>query len=77
MLDPRYGNNFVDANVLDRTSGPEDPAVDEIPRPRREGAFTLLLPCSAKAEIEHPDTPSEVKRRAEGFIGKCFPLSGC
>ena len=68
MIDPRYGNNFIDANVLDRTGGPEDAAVDEILRLKDEGAFTLLLPHSVKAEIEHPNTPAEVKRRAEWFI---------
>jgi len=26
-LDPRIGNNFVDANALDLTGGPEDGAV--------------------------------------------------
>jgi len=68
MLDPCYGNNFIDANVLDRTGGPEDAAVDKILRLRDEGAFTVLLPDSVKAEIEHRNTPREVKRRAEGFI---------
>jgi hypothetical protein len=64
MLDPRFGNNFIDANVLDRTGGPEDAAVDEILRLRDDGAFTVLLPYSVKAEIEHPNTPKEVKERA-------------
>ena len=68
MLDPRYGNNFIDANVLDRSGGPEDAAVDEVLRLRDDGAFTLLLPYSVKAEIEHPNTPPEVKRRAGSFI---------
>jgi hypothetical protein len=68
MIDPRYGNNFIDANVLDRTGGPEDVAVDEILRLREEDAFTVLLPYSVKAEIAHPNTPAEVKRRAEGFV---------
>lgn len=68
MLDPRYGNNFIDANVLDRTGGPEDAAVDEILRLRDESSFTLLLPYSVKAEIEHPNTPADVKRRAASFI---------
>jgi predicted nucleic acid-binding protein len=68
MLDPRYGNNFIDANVLDRTGGPEDTAVDEILRLRDEGAFTVLLPHSVKAEIAHPNTPAEVKRKAALFI---------
>jgi predicted nucleic acid-binding protein len=65
MSNPRYGNNFIDANVLvDRTGGPEDVAVDMILRLHEEGAFTLLLPYSVKAEIEHPNTPTDVKRKA-------------
>jgi len=68
MLDPRYGNNFIDANVLDRTGGPEDAAVDEILRLKDDGAFTLLLPHSVKAEIAHPNTPAAVKQRATLFI---------
>ena len=68
MLDPRYGNNFIDANVLDRTGGPEDAAVAEILRLQGERAFTILLPHSVQAEIAHPNTPAEVKRRAEGFV---------
>ena len=68
MLDPRYGNNFIDANVLDQTGGDEDIAVDEILRLLDDGSFTLLLPHSVKAEIEHPNTPAEVKRRAEKLI---------
>ena len=67
-LDPCFGNNFIDANVLDRTGGPEDMAVDAILRLREESAFTLLLPYSVKAEIEHPNTPADVKRKAAQFI---------
>jgi hypothetical protein len=67
-LDPRFGNNFIDANVLDRTRGPEDAAVDEILRLHSEDAFTVLLPYSVKTEIEHPKTPPEVKERAEQFL---------
>jgi hypothetical protein len=48
MINPRIGNNFIDANVLDRTGGPEDAAVDEILRLHNDGAFTLLLPHSVK-----------------------------
>jgi hypothetical protein len=66
-LDPRFGNNFIDANVLDRTGGPEDTAVSEILR-IRWGAFTLLLPHSVKAEIAHPNTPAEVKKRSMEFV---------
>ena len=68
MVDPRYGNNFIDANILDRTGGAEDSAVDTILQLRGKCAFTLLLPYSVKAEIDHPKTPDEVKRKASQLI---------
>jgi hypothetical protein len=61
------GNNFIDANFFDRTGGPEDTAVDTILLLHEESAFRLLLPYSVKAEIEHPNTPADVKRKAEQF----------
>jgi hypothetical protein len=67
-LDPKYGNNFIDANALDHTGGPEDEAMDKILALAEARHFTLLLPFSVKREIEHPNTPSEVKRRASGLI---------
>jgi len=68
MLDPRYFNNLIDANVLHTTGGPEGAALDEIQKLHHNGAFPLLLPHSVKAEIEHPNTPAEVKRKAARFI---------
>jgi predicted nucleic acid-binding protein len=71
-LDPRIGNNFIDANVLDRTGGPESAAIDAIlelyQRDDNDNHFTLLLPYSVKAEIAHPHTPAEVKVRAAHMI---------
>jgi hypothetical protein len=67
-LDPRFGNNFIDANFFDCTGGPEDAAVDTILRLHDESAFTLLFPYSVKAEIEHPNTPADVKHRAAQFL---------
>lgn len=67
-LDPRFGNNFIDANVLDRTGGPEDAAVSEILRLHGGDTFTVLLPHSVMAEIAHSNTPAEVKQRAAEFI---------
>jgi hypothetical protein len=40
-VNPLIGNNFIDANVLDRTGGPEDAAVDTILEMKWEGVFTL------------------------------------
>src|SRR5260370_4736344 len=67
-LDPRIGHNFIDGNVLDRTSGPEDAAVDRILQLHDDEAFTLLLPHSVKTEIAHPHTPAQVKNRAAHMI---------
>jgi hypothetical protein len=66
-LDPRFGNNFIDANVLDRGSADYDVAVDRLLTLAEQGKMTLLLPYSVKAEIEHPRTPAEVKSRAAGL----------
>ena len=68
-IDPRYGNNFLDCNALDRTEPIEDAAMDEILKLHDEpDNFTLLLPYSVKAEIEHPNTPLAKKRLAQNFV---------
>lgn len=67
-MNPKLCNNFIDANVLDYSGSPEDKAVDMILQFADEGAFTLLLPYSVKAEIEHPNTPDNVKRKASQLI---------
>jgi hypothetical protein len=67
-LDPDFGNNFIDANALDYTGGPEDAAVDKILSLVRDERVRLLLPYSVKKEIEHPNTPPEVKHRVSGLI---------
>jgi hypothetical protein len=67
-LHPRFGNNFIDANTLDHTGGQEDAALDRILMLVEQGEFTLLLPYSVQREIGHPNTPSEVKRRAARLI---------
>ena len=43
---------------------PDDSCVEEILSLADEGKFTLSLPHSVKSEIEHPNTPTYVKRRA-------------
>ncbi|MGA2366183.1 MAG: hypothetical protein ABSG12_11920, partial [Steroidobacteraceae bacterium] len=67
-LHPSIGNNFIDANALDHTGGPEDAAIARILALADDGQLTLLLPYSVKAEIDHPNTPSEVKRLASRLI---------
>ncbi len=67
-IDPRYFNSLIDANVLDRLGGPDDAIVEEILSLYDDEKVTLLLPHSVKTEIEHPNTPADVKRRALPFI---------
>jgi hypothetical protein len=75
IIDSYFGDSFVDVNVLHRTGGPEDAAVDEILKLRDEGRVALLLPASARAEITH--APREVQVRAALFIcPEHFRLSG-
>jgi hypothetical protein len=58
-IDPHYGNNFIDAKVLDRKGTAEDEALDKILELAGDGKFTLLLAHSVKAEIERPNTPQD------------------
>ncbi len=67
-LNPKFGNNFIDANALDHTGGPEDAAIDRILALAEAGQFTLLLPYSVQRELEHPNTPPETKRKASRLI---------
>ena len=67
-LDPRYCNVFIDAHVLDPAGGIEDEAVDEILDLHEAEKFFLQMPHSVKQEIEHPNTPDDVKRRAARLL---------
>ncbi len=53
ILDPRYGNNHTDAHFLDALEGDETKAVESILALHAKQRFTLLIPYSVKAEIEH------------------------
>lgn len=68
ILDPRYGNNHVDAHFLDTVEGAEQEAVERILALYRQRKCTLLLPYSVKAEIEHANTPAHVKARARELV---------
>lgn len=67
-IDPRIFNTFLDAHILDRMSSPEDAVVDELLETGFDRGVLLHLPHSVKAEIEHRNTPADVKRRAAGLI---------
>ncbi len=67
-IDPRYFPSLIDANVLDRLGGPDDAVVDQILALAEDHKISLMLPHSVKAEIDHPNTPADVKQRALPFI---------
>ena len=67
-IDPRCFNSLIDANALDQLDGPEDAVVDQILALAKDCKVSLILPHSVKAEIEHPNTPVDVKQRALPFI---------
>lgn len=73
-IDPRYFPSLIDGNVLDR-GHPDDAAVDEVLSLHEAGKIApLSIPHSVKAEIEHPNTPAEKRRRAAAFLFTC-PVS--
>jgi hypothetical protein len=69
-LDPRIGNNFIDANVLDPTNGIEAVAADEILElyRREDHDFLLLKTHSVDTEVRHPRTPQYVQRRWANMV---------
>jgi len=69
-LNPRFGNNLIDTNFFDRTRTVEDAAVEQILKWAEDldENLPLLLPYSVQAEVEYPNTPAEVKRRAGRLI---------
>ena len=74
-IDPRYRNNFLDANFWDSSGSPvEDSAMSDILGLYQRARVNLVLPFSVKAEIEHPNTPPEVKRHAASMIYTCRTL---
>ena len=67
-IDPRYFPSLIDANVLDRLGGPDDADVDQILALAEDLKISLMMPHSVKAEIDHPNTPADVKQRALPFF---------
>ena len=67
-MSPYFSNSFVDANFFDKTDPVEDKAVDDILELANNGKISLLIPYSVKYEIEHPNTPTDVKSKAAKLI---------
>ena len=67
-LDPRLTSNFLDSCAFDPKYVPEDGAAREIRELGNGGLINLLLAHSNQKEIEHPNTPEDVKREAQALI---------
>ena len=66
-LDPRRSNNFLDSCAFDPKYAPESDAAEEIQRIADEGGLSLLITHSNRKEIEHANTPENVKREARSM----------
>ena len=67
-LDPRRANSFLDSCAFDPKYAPEDQAAQEIKVIGDQGEVGLLLTHSNQKELEHPNTPEDVKREARSMI---------
>lgn len=68
FLDPRRKNNFLDSCAFDPKYSPEHEAAQSIRTLGSEGKVNLILTHSNQKEIDHPNTPADVKREAAGMI---------
>lgn len=67
-LDPRCTNNFLDSCAFDPKYAPEHECAQRVRALGNEGQVNLMLAHSNQKEIEHPNTPPDVKREAAGMI---------
>jgi len=66
--DPRRTNNFLDSCAFDPKYSPEHEAAKLIRSLGNEGKINLSLTHSNQKEINHPNTPAEVKHEAANMI---------
>ena len=68
LLDPRRANSFLDTCAFDPKYAPEDEAAREIRRLSDAGGISILLAHSNQKELDHPNTPDDVKREVRAMI---------
>jgi hypothetical protein len=66
--DPKFRGNFLDTCAFDPKYAPEDANAAEIRTLGNDGAVQLYLAHSNQKEIEHSNTPLDVKAEAAGMI---------
>lgn len=62
------GDYFIDSCAFDPKYNPEDEAAARILAHCERGTINLRIAWSTKLEIDHPNTPAEVKRAAARMI---------
>ena len=67
-INPRQTNNFLDTCAFDPKYAPEDQVAQAILDLHDKGIVQLLLSHTNQKEIEHPNTPTHVKKRASEMI---------
>ena len=64
LPDPRRTNTFLDTCAFDPKYEPEDEAAQQIRALRQIVRISILLAHSNQKELEHPNTPADVKAEA-------------
>lgn len=67
-FDPRRSNNFLDTCAFDPKVEPEATCAQKIRQFFEDGQIRLILSHTNQKEIEHPNTPSNVKAEALTMI---------
>ena len=67
-INPLITNVFLDSCGFDPKYAPEDTASMELYRLYEQGKLVLHIAHSTQKELEHPNTPSWVKKEANTFI---------
>lgn len=67
-INPCLTNNFIDSCAFDPKYEPENKASIEIFRLSQKGKLLINIAHSTQKEIEHPNTPNWVKRKAQNLI---------
>jgi predicted nucleic acid-binding protein len=64
ITDPRYANNFLDSCAFDPKYTPEHEAAERIRNLCSDNHINIVIAHSVAKEIEHPNTPNDVKKEA-------------
>lgn len=68
VLDPRRTNNFRDSCAFDPKYAPEHEAAQRIRALGNSDQLNLMIAHSSQKEVDHPNTPADVKQEAVGMI---------